>query len=107
MHLMSTLVCSCSPTLVPFLSWVFLDYPFIFLFLCTVSVVYLILHGFVLYKLKSFCFELPVEMRRSCIWFCVGWEEVEGKKVMVLPMPRDLGLFVLQVYIPISRSSTK
>lgn len=32
----------------------------------------------------------------------MGWEEVEGKKGVVLPVPGDLGLFVIQVCISFS-----
>lgn len=52
---MSTLVCSCSPPLVPFLRgffWTVLL--FLYSFVQSVSVVQLIIHGFVLYKLKPF-----------------------------------------------------
>lgn len=70
---MSTLVCSCSPPLVPFLRgffWTVLL--FLYSFVQSVSVVQLIIHGFVLYKLKPFfccCFELPSGRCKSCISF--------------------------------------
>lgn len=86
---MSTLVRSCSSTLVPFPSRVFLVYPFIFLFLCTVSVVQLIIRGFVLYKLKSFlfvCFEPLAGKWRGRIDFPVGWDEVDRKSWWFCPV---------------------